>query len=149
MSLNVCVIFCLFILTSCSLIDYIPDYEKIADQITIQTAKKLREEKKLHLIGTGGGMMDDVEMMAMSFTYYQELDLPSARKLLTYALNEYLAAINSSVKIRPYLHEFPFTARSIEIVIFIYKPDRTKLSYDKIQCISAVKAVLTYYFEVP
>jgi hypothetical protein len=37
-----------------------PRYVKLADEITAKTAKKLEKEKKLHLIGTGGRMMDDI-----------------------------------------------------------------------------------------
>ena len=149
MNLNLCVIIILFILTSCSLIDYMPEYEKIADRVTEHTANKLRKERNLHLIGTGGRMMDDIKMMAMSFNYYHEVDLPSARKLLMYALNEYLVAINRSEKIRPYLHDNPFTAKNIEIIIFLFKPDGNYLPRDKIQYISASDGKLTYYLDVP
>jgi hypothetical protein len=85
------------------------DYEKIADAITEKTAKKLKEQKNLCLVGTGGGMMHDIYGMDMSFDYYQEVDLKTARELIVYAVSEYLLAINSNEEVRPYLHNYPFT----------------------------------------
>ena len=52
-----------------------PNYEKIANKITERTGKKLKEQKNLYLIGTGGGMMHDIQLMSMSFDYYQEVNL--------------------------------------------------------------------------
>jgi hypothetical protein len=122
-----------------------PDYEKIADKITEKTAKKLKEQKNLCLVGTGGQMMDDIQMMAMSFNYYQEVDLQTARKLIVSALEEYLAAINNSQEIKPYLHQNPFTDKNIEIRIWIYNPDRSELPLEKIYCITSINGVLKYY----
>ena len=65
-------------------------------------------------------MMDDIQMMAMSFNYYEEVNLKTARELTIYVINEYLSAINSNKELRPYLHEYPFTAKNVEIRIFIY-----------------------------
>ncbi len=123
----------------------LPDYEKIADDITEKTAQKLKEKKNLYLVGTGGRMMNDIQMMAMSFDYYQEVDLKKARELLVYAVNEYLLDINNNEGIRPYLHEFPFTAKNVEIRIWIWKPDRSKPLSEKIYYISAINGVLSYY----
>jgi hypothetical protein len=94
-------------------------------------------------------MMNDIQMMAMSFNYYQEVDLTVARELIVYAISEYLSDINNNEEIRPYLHEYPFTAKNIEIRIWIYKPDRTDPSLDKIYYISAINGNLAYYLDLP
>ena len=54
-------------------------------------------------------MMHDIQMMMMGFDFYQGLDIPEARKLLVDAVDEYLAEINANDKVRPYLHNYPFT----------------------------------------
>ncbi|VHO02455.1 hypothetical protein [Candidatus Rhabdochlamydia sp. T3358] len=123
----------------------LPDYEKIADDITEKTAQKLKGKKNLYLIGTGGRMMNDIQAMHMSFHFYQEVDLKKARELVVYAANEYLLDINNNEEIRPYLHEYPFTAQNVEIHIWIYKPDRHRLPPEKIYYISAINGVLSYY----
>jgi hypothetical protein len=98
-----------------------PRYVKIADSITDQTAKKIEKEKGLSLCGTGGGMMDDVKFMMMAFSYPKSVDAKEARDLLIYSAEAYLSAINSNPEIRPFLHNYPFTAGNIAIEI--YFPD--------------------------
>lgn len=122
-----------------------PDYSKLARKITEKTAKQLEEQKSLYLVGTGGQMMHDIQMMAMSFYFYREVSLPEARNLIAYAINAYLAQINDNKEIRPYLHEYPFIAKNVEIRIWIHKPDGTHPTSDKIYYISAINGVLDYY----
>ena len=89
--------------------------------------------------------MHDIQMMAMSFYLYHEVDLKEARELLVYIINEYLSEINSNIEIRPFLHEYPFTAKNVEIRIWAYNPDGSKLSPEKIYYISNIKGRLRYY----
>ena len=43
-----------------------PRYVGLAHDITRKTAKKLKKEKGLMPVGTGGQMMDDIQKMSMS-----------------------------------------------------------------------------------
>ena len=114
----------IFLIGCSTLIDPIPEYEKLADQITDNVAKRLEAQKEhLLLIGTGGWMMDKIRMMAIGFQYFQEVDLKQARELLLYVINEYLSSINSNERIRPFLQKYPFTATHVEIRIWIYQSD--------------------------
>ena len=122
-----------------------PRYVKLAHEITEKTAKKLKAQKNLYLVGTGGQMMDDIQMMAMSFYYYQEVNLKTARELITYVINEYLSTINSNKEVKPYLHEYPFTAKNVEIRIWVYNPDRSELPLEKIYSITSLNGMLKYY----
>ena len=121
-----------------------PNYEKIADGITAKVAKKIRNEKKLFPIGTGGGMRGDIKMMAISFKYQQEVDIPTARELLVYCVEEYLNAINADEKVRPFLHNFPFTAKNIEIRLFISTPENGNVPFGKICCAGAIEGRVDY-----
>ena len=133
-------------LFGCSSFGYpLPDYEKIANKITERTAKELQEQKNLYLVGTGGRMMNDIQAMDMSFCFYEEVDLKAAKELLIYIIDEYLSAINNNKEIRPYLHEYPFTAKNVEIRIWIYEPDGSRLSPEKIHYVSSIDGVLDYY----
>ena len=136
-------------LFGCSAFSPSQDYEKIADKITAKTAKKLKEQKGLSLAGTGGQMMDDIQMMAMSFDYYQEVDLKAARELVVHVINEYLSAINRSKEIRPYLHEYPFNAKNVEIRIWVFEPNGSNPPLDQIYYISAIDGILAYYLDLP
>ena len=137
------IVFGFFCFSSCGY--QVPEYEKIADAITAKTAKKLEKEKGLLLIGTGGQMMNDIQMMMMGFNFYQEIDLKTARKLIVYVISEYLSQINNNKDVRPYLHEYPFTAKNVEIEIFIYHPNGSRLPQEKIYCISAINGSIYYY----
>ena len=125
------------------------NYEKVADKITARTAKKLKQEKGLILIGTGGGMMNDIKMMMMGFNYYKVIDMDEARKLLIYCVEEYLNAINSDEKVRPYLHNYPFTAENIEIKIFFYKPDGSNVAPNEISVATANEGRMAYSIDDP
>src|SRR3972149_10675641 len=88
------IVFGFFCFSSCGY--QVPEYEKIADAITAKTAKKLEKEKGLLLIGTGGQMMNDIQMMMMGFFFYRVVDIETARQLLVDSVEEYLSAINSN-----------------------------------------------------
>src|SRR3989344_4332350 len=107
-------------LFGCSSFYQSPRYIKLAHKITEKTAKKLKEQKNLYLIGTGGQMMHDIQMMMMGFNFYKVVDIETARQLLVESVEEYLSVINSNKEVRPYLHNYPFTAKNIEIVIYFY-----------------------------
>lgn len=72
---NIGIILCMFSLFFgySSLGHQSPHYVKIASEITDKTGKELKKGKNLNLVGTGGGMMNDIQMMAMSFQYFQEV----------------------------------------------------------------------------
>ncbi len=125
------------------------DYENIANQITKRTAEKLEKEIGLVCIGTGGGMMGDIYHKAMSFHYYQEVDLKKARELLVYASQCYLSAINTDKKVRPYLHVYPFPIQNIEIDIWSKEPDGKNVPFDKIACFGVLNGVVKYLLDRP
>ena len=56
--------------------------EKISDQITNKVIEDLTNRTALRSIGTGGGMLYDIEMLAISFEHNQTLEIEEARKLI-------------------------------------------------------------------
>ncbi len=120
------------------------NYETIANRITKQVALRLRQEKDLRCSGTGGGMMNNVRMMAISFDFFYEVDIKEARKLLIYANTEYLKTINGSKEIRPYLINYPFTPKDIEIMIWLKEPNGNDISFGKITFLSSYDGVFIY-----
>jgi len=88
-------------------------------------------------------------MMMIGFNYYHVVDVNAARRLLVDSVEEYLSAINASEEVRPYLHEYPFTAQNVEIDIYFYGPDRHKVPAGEIMIAAAKRGKLTYYIDVP
>ena len=62
---------------------------------------------------------------------------------------EYLLEINSSEKVRPFLHNYPFTAENIQIVIYFRNPDRSKVASGQINVASAREGKISYYIDYP
>ena len=136
------------VLYSCSSIECeSPRYVQLAHEITNKTAKTLEKEKGVILVGRGGQMMNDIQMMAMSFDLYHEVSLEEARELIVFSVEEYLKNINENKEIRQYLHEDPFTAKNIEIWLWLCNPDGSYLSSDKMSYILSSNGKIEYFSE--
>jgi|GEM_PF-675653 hypothetical protein len=127
----------------------IPNYEKMADKITAQVARRIERETGLRLIGTGGGMMDHVRMMAMSFDQYGEITMEKGRELIIYCIQKYLSAINEDIEIRSYLVHYPFTPKDVEVRIFIYKQDRREVAQGVLSIVNEVGGMVKYKVNEP
>ena len=119
----------------------------LINNITESVAKKLLLEDHLLLVGTGGQMMDEIEMLGIAFDYAQEVDLSKARHLLITAVQSYLDTINQSKELRRYLKKYPFTANNIEVGICVHEPDGSNVPKDKLFFLSAVDGILYYYLD--
>ncbi len=122
---------------------------QIAAKITNQVAKKLKKDQQLQCIGTGGTMMHEIEALSMSFIYYKEVDVKKARALLVTAVKEYLAAINTSEEIRPYLKNYPFTVKNVKVTISTLHPDGSTTDAGKILLFASNRDNLEFYLQEP
>ncbi len=126
------------------------DYEKIADKITYETARKIERQTSLHICGVGGGSLSgQLRKLNMSFECRKELNMEQGRKLVLYCVNEYLSAINANKEIRPNLIHFPFTPEDVEIDIFIQKPDRSDVPIGSLSVVSEVDGKVIYKVHEP
>lgn len=151
---NICFLFLILIFSACQNLSHKTTYQrsehsKIAAKITAKIAAKIEHETGLRLIGTGGGMMHHVRMMAMSFAYYGEIDIEQGRELVVYCVNEYLLAINTNEEIKPYLIHFPFTPKDVEIRIFVSKRNGAEVEVGKFEGVSEIDGSLIYYIKQP
>ena len=110
-----------FVLTNYNFFSKEKEPEKVVlkRKVMVRTIKKLKKEKNLYCDGFGGFGVKVVEMSALSFVHEGEpYDIDKARKLLVYAAEVFLNEFNSFEKIRPYLANYPFTSKNIELRIF-------------------------------
>lgn len=125
---------------------YIPSEKQIlADKIRSRVGKKIASEKHLRLIGMGGQLSQEVKMLGLSFQGFQELTLLEARSLIVFSIKTFLDEINSDENLRPYLKAYPFTAKNIEIGIWLYKPDHSEVSSTSIRYVVNRDALINYY----
>jgi len=123
----------------------IPEYEKISDKITAKTAENLSRKYQLDPIGSGGSMMHDVKKLALSFNCYHPLSVDDSRALIVKCVNEYVKSVNDDKEIRPYLHDYPFTEKNIELVIFFYEDNQfTKIEPGQVSNVSTINGKVFY-----
>ncbi len=106
-----------------------PIYGGMADNITTQTTNILTKRHNMCLVGFGGGYIDHVNMLALSFDVCRPLTLETARELIIDSVEEFLFQINSNEAIRPYLKKHPFTSAEVEVSIFSYSQKHERI-YD-------------------
>lgn len=114
------------------------------NQVRKNAAAKLRKDKQLYAIGTGAQAMDQIKMLALSFTYYNELTIEEGRELLIYAVSEFVNCVNEEGKIKPFLANVPFTPKNIEVMIFLKKADGSEIEGNKLHVITSIGGVLEY-----
>ena len=101
----------------------------IANHVTGLFTKKMQKEKELRAIGFGGAgggyPGSGLRMLSVDFECYQEMNISQARKLLLECVDGFLAEINRTPELKPFLREFPFTFRNVDIsIIFISEKSR-------------------------
>lgn len=90
------------------------EYIKYANLNLKLFAKEIKKiDPNFRVIGQGGGLMFDVERLRLHFDYKKAVGITEARKLFVTSLDKFLLQVNSDPKIRIYLHEYPFTFKSI------------------------------------
>ena len=140
-----------FFFSSCSSQNGYPGNErqKLVNEVRKKTAIQLHRQFNLHPCGTGAQMMHEIKMLALSFNYNQEISLEQGRELLIAAVNEFVSTVNSTERIHPYLYNYPFEPRNVEVRIFLHNADRSDLPMGKICVISAINGILEYEIEDP
>lgn len=124
--------------------DEIPFYERKANVIINKVGNKLAKKYNMEIAGTGGGMIDCVKLMALSFNINKILNKNESRQLLLDCAAEFLKEINSNQEIRPYLVQFPFSVENIEIKIFIHDHEGRNVYDPNLSVISIVKGELRF-----
>ncbi len=123
--------------------------ERIVDKVLLKASKTIEREAGIVCIGTGGGTMHGVEMLALSFQHKGKLDIAKAREKVIQAGEIFLGEINSCEELKKYLKPCPFTGNNIEIRIIFVNTDQRKLPADKLQSVSSTNGVLRYYIDHP
>lgn len=99
------------------------DYADVAREIRASVGKNLSKKHQMDVIGEGGGMMGSVYMIALSFQIRHPLDRNEARARIVDCVEELLTAINSNEEIRPFLKNYPFTTKNVQVAIFSVSQD--------------------------
>ncbi|MEI8124351.1 MAG: hypothetical protein WCG42_01190 [Parachlamydiaceae bacterium] len=94
-------------------------YVIMAHQIRTDVAEKLSKRYNMRVIGVRGGMAGSVNVIGLSFQILGPLSKEKLREILVDCVEEFLASINANEQIRPFLKNYPFTEKEIDITIFV------------------------------
>jgi len=144
------IIIFIVLFTSCAKKRYqLTEDEKLANKITHHVAMQLKRDLDLYPVGTGGRIPDKIEMLGLSFHYYQPVDINLGRKLLISAIHRFVDEINTNGPIRKYLTQYPFQPENIEIRIFLYNPDHLDVTPGELSVIVYSDGFLKYKIDDP
>ena len=96
----------------------------------------LAKKYKMQLCGAGGGMPEGiVDMLALSFDLKKALTIDEVRPILVDCIDTYLNVVNTDKELKPYLKNYPFTPKNIEISIFFRAPNGKSIN-DPYLCVA-------------
>jgi len=137
--------FLFFVFLSCSQKSYeSSDKQRHINHVRHEVAKKIAKETALVPFGTTGQALNQIEKLGLSFLHYGKLDDDHARSLLIKVGYVFIDEVNGDENIRPYLANFPFNLKNIEVRIFIKDELGRDLNDDNIQIVTLVDGVIEY-----
>jgi len=105
---------------------------------------RLQIEKNLYPFEFGGKGKDPIKLLHFGFLYFNEIEIEEARELIITAGNQFLNEINANEQIRPYLANFPFKLENIQVEIFLKRPDKSEIGFEKLHVITMKDGEVRY-----
>ena len=91
----------------------------VSDRVTAETGRKVCEKYHMRMTGIGGGAPGGKlwNLEAWFTRDGKKLNLEESRKLVVSIVEDYLEAINKNEELRPFLRDYPFTAKNLGIMV--------------------------------
>src|SRR5262249_35504559 len=87
-----------------------------------------------------------VWLMSLSFDRRSSpLNEEESRELIVNVVNDYLQEVNKDAALRPYLKDYPFTSKNLELSIFNSGIDGSDIYYPYINIVSNLEGKIVYY----
>ena len=126
------------------------DEDKKLYGFVAREGKQLGKKYHMSQCGIGGGGYPKIWLMSLSFQRFgSPLTEEEARRLIIASLDDYLIAVNKDEDIRPYLKNYPFTPKNINLGIYNYNPDRTNVYHPYIGTVSIHEGKIGYFTDEP
>jgi len=126
------------------------DDDKMLYGFINRTGKILEKKYHLRQSATGIGGMDKVWLMCLSFDRYGEpINEQEARKLIINCVDDFLEAVNKDEQLRPFLQDFPFTAKNLELKIFNFNKDQELHYFPSIAIVKDLRGKIGFLTEDP
>lgn len=92
----------------------------------------------------GIAAQNEVKMLMLAFTYNKPIEIEEGRKLIVHAVETFVSMINNDERIHPYLYNYPFESKNVQIEIYIKNPDYSSVEPEKICILSAAEGNVEY-----
>ena len=126
------------------------DSDRAADHVIMESARTLGKRHHLRFIGMGGGAVDGITSMSISF---QRLGLPldraTARALIVDCADQFLHNINQDHELKKYLGMHPFPRERMGILIFNYDEKGYDVYDPVIRIVGISDGVIEYLTKAP
>ncbi len=90
---------------------------KSLNEICTNCAKWAYEKYKLQLYNVEASKIDDVEEVGIEFVFVGKVTIDQAREMFIECNEKLTQMVNEHEKIRPYLRDFPFSRKRVEVYI--------------------------------
>jgi hypothetical protein len=104
-----------------STLDHLPKEDKAFYGFLQKEGKILGKKYKMSMSSIGGGGGGDQGFWLMDLGFQRENSLlteEQARKLIVQVVNDFLTDVNQEESLRPYMRDYPFTSKNVDIAIF-------------------------------
>jgi hypothetical protein len=101
------------------------EFGKMLYSFVAKTGKRLAKKYGMSTSGAGGAAREDgIWLMSIAFDRHGDpICEAEARKLIISCVNDFLEAVNKDETLKPFLKNYPFTAKNLELRIFNYDKD--------------------------
>ena len=135
--------------TSSSAASSTPEDVVLVSALLAKAADVIERKTLLQPCGSGSQMMYEVKMLSLSFVCTKPLELKEAKALLIDVAETFVSMINQETKLIPYLYNYPFEVKNVEVTIFIQNPNSSDDAEGKLCLISTEQGFCRYHIRDP
>lgn len=124
----------------------LPLYLQLAPEIMGNVTREILTTYELSPVFTHTGLLKNVEMIGVSYRFDEPVSIEEARCLAIDCASRYWDAFNANEAIRPYLANYPFGAKNVDVGVSFYRPDGSEVYYPAVHSVSVSEGYVLYYY---
>ena len=120
------------------------EYIFMAQQLTSDVAVKLKQRHNMVVVGVTAGLADAVNILGLEFQIRGPLSKEKLRSILVDCVEEFLISVNTNEQLRPFLKNYPFTEKEVEIVLYVLDATGRNVYHPEILVAVASHGIIWY-----
>lgn len=123
---------------------YCLNYEKESDKLVSEHIKFIKKNFKVYPAGVGGGMCGEINLISLHSDCYKIASVDDSREIFFDCVTDLLSRFNNCPKIRPYMHNYPFTLENLHIILAFRSPQGKRPSKDYVALVTVGQGKIFY-----